>query len=286
MPSVPTPREREFLAEGPTEAHRIVYWEWGATNRTTLIAMHGLTRNGRDFDWVAGALSADYRIICPDVAGRGKSSWLKDTSLYGYPTYLADALALIAAAGGEPVDWLGTSMGGIVGVLLAAQPSTLVRRLILNDVGALIPKASLDRIGSYVGQDPHFQSMTDLEAYLRRIHASFGPLSDLDWAHLANHSARTLNGGGYGLAYDPAIGLPFRQKPVEDVDLWQVWDSIRCPVLLLRGGQSDVLPRDTAEEMVRRKPDTELVEFAECGHAPALASSHQIAAVQDWLGGT
>ena len=279
------PHERHFLGLSPAGFHRTAYWEWPspAAQAPNLIAMHGLTRNGRDFDSLARALSPRVRVICPDVVGRGKSDWLANASLYGYPQYLADSAALIAAVGAGSLDWLGTSMGGLVGMMLAAQPLTPIRRLILNDVGPFIPKASLTRIGGYVGQDPHFTDLAELEAYLRRVHASFGDLSDADWAHMARHSARRRPGGGFGLAYDPAIAQPFRIGPIADVDLWPIWDRIACPVLVLRGGQSDLLLGETAHEMVRRKPETTLITFPECGHAPALMNVRQIAAIADWL---
>jgi pimeloyl-ACP methyl ester carboxylesterase len=283
------PQQRHFLGLSPAGFHRNSYWAWPSVVQSpgriapVLIAMHGLTRNGRDFDMVARALSARYRVICPDVVGRGKSDWLANGALYGYPQYLADSAALIAGIGAPTIDWLGTSMGGLVGMMLAAQPLTPIRRLIVNDVGPFIPRASLERIGSYVGQDPHFAGLAELEAYLRRVHASFGSLSDADWAHMAQSSARRRPGGTYGLAYDPAIALPFRTGLIADVDLWATWDAITCPVLILRGGTSDLLLGETADEMVRRKPGTRLVTFPDCGHAPALMNGEQIAVIDDWL---
>ena len=278
------PVERHFLGLSPAGFHRNVYWDWAPTGPDvgTLVTMHGLTRNGRDFDRLAAQLTANFRVVCPDVVGRGHSDRLPAANLYGYPQYLADMAALLARLDTGRVDWLGTSMGGLMGMILAAQPKTPIRRLILNDVGPFIPKAALERIGSYVGQDPHFDSVADVEAYLRRVHAPFGPLSDADWSHLARYSARALPGGGLALAYDPAIGAAF-QPVVADVDLWPLWDKVACPVLIIRGGRSDLLLRDTADEMVRRKPGTALVEFPECGHAPALMDESQIAVISDWL---
>jgi pimeloyl-ACP methyl ester carboxylesterase len=245
--------------------------------------MHGLTRNGRDFDAVAEALSAHFHVICPDVVGRGKSAWLPDGVLYNYPQYMADAGILIAEVGRGPVDWLGTSMGGLVGMMLASLPATPIRRLILNDVGPFVPKAALERIGAYVGEDPHFPGLAGLEAYLRQVLSGSGALSDADWAHMARHSSRPLPGGGYGLAYDPAIASAFRTGPIADVALWPVWDAIKCPVLILRGAESDLLLPDTASEMVKRKANATLVEIPGCGHAPALIDPRQIAVIQDWL---
>ncbi len=282
------PEKIVFQGLSPAGFHNAVYWDWGSAgaDRRTLIAMHGLTRNGRDFDAVARVMRDRFRVVCPDVVGRGKSDWLTNPALYGYPQYLADAAVLIARTAAGPVDWLGTSMGGLVGMMLAAQPLTPIRRLILNDVGPFIPKESLERIGSYVGLDPHFADIAGVEAYLRRVHAPFGNLTEVQWAHLARHSARALPEGGYGLAYDPAIALAFRAGPIADVELWPVWEEINCPVLVLRGAGSDLLTADTAAEMVRRKPGTKLVEFAGCGHAPALMDDAQIAVIRDWLEAT
>lgn len=279
------PVERRFLGLSPAGFHRNAYWDWGSVRdgAPVLIAMHGLTRNGRDFDQVARALADRFHVVCPDVVGRGKSDWLPTASLYGYPQYLADAATLIARVVDGPVDWLGTSMGGLAGMMLAAQPLTPIRRLISNDVGPFVPKAALERIGAYIGQDPDFSTLRALEGYLRRVHAPFGNLSDADWNHLARNSARVKPGRGYGLAYDPAIADAFRTGPIGDVDLWSLWDRVACPVLILRGGTSDLLLPDTAAEMVRRKPGTVLVEFPECGHAPALMNEGQIAVIGDWL---
>jgi pimeloyl-ACP methyl ester carboxylesterase len=279
------PVQRHFLGLSPAGFHRTVYWEWASPKpvAAVLVAAHGLTRNGSDFDVVAAAMADRYQVVCPDIVGRGASDWLPDGALYGYPQYLSDCTALLARLSTDTVDWLGTSMGGLIGMMLAAQPQAPIRRLIVNDVGPFVPKAALERIATYVGQDPHFASIGDLELYLRRVHAPFGPLSDAEWAHLARHSARTLPDGGYGLAYDPKIGQAFAPGPLQDVDLWPLWDRIACPVLIIRGSQSDLLLPETAAEMVRRKPGTKLIEFSECGHAPALMAPHQIAAIRDWL---
>jgi pimeloyl-ACP methyl ester carboxylesterase len=277
------PAPRQFLGLSPAGFHRAIYWEWARDPALpVVVAVHGLTRNGRDFDALAGALADRRRVVCPDIVGRGKSDWLPAGALYSYPQYLADCAALLARLSVAQVDWVGTSMGGLIGMMLAAQPLTPIRRLVLNDVGPLVPKTALERIGSYVGGDPHFKSHRDLEFYLRRTYAAFGPLTGLDWAHLARHSVRSLPDGGYGLAYDPKIGEAFK-GPIADVDLWPLWDRIDCPVLILRGGQSDLLSSEVAADMVRRKPGTSLIEFPECGHAPALMAPHQIAAVRDWL---
>lgn len=273
-----------LLALGSTAFHRLSYVEWGSpANPRVLLCVHGLTRNGRDFDFLAAALEDSYRVLCPDVLGRGASAWAATAKDYNNHQYVADAVALLARSGVDAVDWLGTSMGGIMGMIAAATPGCPLRRLILNDIGPWIPKASLERIAGYVGADPHFADLTDVESYHRAVHAPFGRLSDVQWRHLALHNARRRDGGGFGLAYDPAIGEAFRANPIEDVDMWSLWDRIEIPVLVLRGRESDLLPAEVAEEMTRRGPKAKLVEFPDCGHAPALMDPAQIALVRDWL---
>jgi pimeloyl-ACP methyl ester carboxylesterase len=280
------PSERRVLGMSPLGFHENVYWDWPSPgpDAPCLVMAHGLTRNGRDFDAIARALAPDFHVVCPDVVGRGKSAWLANGALYTYPQYTADAVALIAqVAGPGPVDWLGTSMGGLIGMTLAAMPGSPIRRLILNDIGPFLPEAPLRQIAAYVGQDPHFPDLPAVAAYLKRVHYGFGNLSDADWARMASYSARSLPGGGYRLVYDPGIGSAFTAGPIADVDLWPFWDKITCPVLVLRGANSELLLPETAAEMVRRKPGTILVEFPDCGHAPALLDPDQIAAVRYWL---
>jgi pimeloyl-ACP methyl ester carboxylesterase len=277
-------RERSFAALAAGGFHRIAYTEWGeADNPRVLVCVHGLTRNGRDFDDLARAMADRYRVICPDVAGRGRSEWLADKSQYAYPTYCADMAALIARSGAESVDWVGTSMGGLIGMMLAAQPNAPIARMVLNDVGSLIPKASLERIGTYVGTDPVFDGRADLEAHIRKVNAAFGPLTDAQWAHLAHYSARVDEAGKTRFRYDPAIALPFKTGPLSDVDLEPVWKAVRCPVLILRGAQSDLLLADTARRMRDGRPGVELVEFPGVGHAPALMDADQIDTVRRFL---
>lgn len=286
-----TMKESSFLGLGPAGFHRVAYVEWASVEpdraeRPPLLCVHGLTRNGRDFDHIARALAGDYRVVCPDVVGRGKSEWLRDGSLYGYPQYLGDMAALIARVSDGTVDWIGTSMGGLIGMMLAAQKGSPIRRLVINDVGPFIPKAALERLASYVGGNPSFAGMEDLEAYLRKVAAPFGPLTDAEWRHLATHSARMLPDGSLTLAYDPVIGKAFHDQPLQDVDLWAVWDRVRCPVLVLRGAVSDLLLAETADEMTRRGPRATVVEIPGCGHAPALMDPAQIAVIRDWLAAT
>ena len=269
----------------PQGFHKIAYTEWGgAAVRPTLVCAHGMTRNSRDFDFLAAAMEDRYRVVSMDVVGRGESDWLVDYSGYGYAQYLADAAALIARLDVEEVDWVGTSMGGLMGMMLAARPGSPIRRLVINDIGPFIPKAFLGRIRRYVGADPHFADTDELETHIRWIHASFGPLRDGEWRHLAAHSARPLKGGGIGLAYDPAIAkAAFGPEEPSDMEMWDIWEQIKCPVLVLRGAESDLLLPETVARMKASGPGCEAADIPGCGHAPSLMPADQIAIVRDWL---
>jgi pimeloyl-ACP methyl ester carboxylesterase len=277
--------EKSLMSLGPHGFHKIAYTQWGdAHNRRALICVHGLTRTGRDFDFIAEALADVYRIACPDLPGRGHSHWLAVHADYTPLTYMADMTALIARLGVDEVDWIGTSLGGQVGMLLAAQPNSPIRKLVLNDIGAVITRPSLERISGYVGKDPVFPDLAALEAYLRDVNAPFGPLTDAQWRHLAEHSARRdLQTESWRLHYDPGIAEPFKEGFSKDLELWPVWEAIASPTLILRGAESDLLLKDTAEEMLTRGPEAELIEFPGVGHAPMLMDPAQIRAVREWL---
>lgn len=277
--------EKSLMSLGPHGFHKIAYTQWGsAHNKRVLICVHGLTRNGRDFDAVSGVMADQYRVLCPDLPGRGHSHWLPVHADYQPPTYLKDMAALIARSGAEQVDWIGTSLGGLLGMMLAAQPNSPIRKLVLNDIGAFVPKQALERIASYVGKDPIFSDLAGLEAYLREVHAPFGPLADDQWRHLAEHSARRdVRVDAWRLHYDPGLAEPFKEGLSDDVNLWPVWDAVSCPILILRGAESDILMHETAEEMLTRGPASELIEFPGVGHAPMLMDPNQIQAVREWL---
>lgn len=275
--------ERSFLGLSAAGFHRVAYTQWGRDDAPAVLCVHGLTRNGRDFDPLALALADRRRIACPDVVGRGKSAWLPVPALYGYPQYCADMAALIARMGVDQVDWVGTSMGGLIGMTLAAQPNNPIRRLVINDVGPLISKVGLQRIADYVGKDPVFEDVAAVEAYLRFTLMGLGRLTDGQWRHLAEHSARQRPDGLLGLAYDPGIADAFKAQPMQDVDLWALWDRVTCPVLVLRGAESDLLTAETAEEMTRRGPGARIIEIPHTGHAPALMSEEQIAVIRSFL---
>jgi pimeloyl-ACP methyl ester carboxylesterase len=190
---------------------------------------------------------------------------------------------LLSRLGLDEVDWVGTSMGGLIGMGVAAMEASPIRKLVLNDVGPFLPKTALQRINTYLGLDLRFASLEALQAHLREIHAGFGPLTDAEWRHLAEHSAARREDGRFGLNYDQRLGRPMTTGPIEDVDLWPVWDQIRCPVLVLRGIDSDLLLPATAAEMTRRGPKAEVIEVDGTGHAPALMAKDQIAIVAAWL---
>ena len=276
--------QHSILGLGPHGFHRVAYFQWGdPRNDRVLICVHGLTRRGRDFDWLARSLEERYRVICVDLPGRGQSDWLSVAADYQPSTYLQDAAALIARLNVEQVDWLGVSLGGLMGMMLAAQPKTPIRRLVLDDIGGYVGAEALQRIAAYVGQDPSFPDRAGLKAYMREINTGYGPLTDAEWEHLVTHGSRRDENGAWRLHYDPKLAEPFKEGFSEPVALWPLWDLIACPVLILRGGESDILTAETAAEMVARKPGTQLVEFEGVGHAPMLLDPAQIDAVRRWL---
>ena len=260
------------------------YLEWGdPRNRDVLVCVHGLTRNGRDFDDLARALCGRFRVVCPDVAGRGDSDRLADPKLYGVPQYVADMVTLVARLDVEAVSWLGTSMGGLIGMALAAQPGTPVRRLVLNDAGPVISRASLERIATYVGAAPALPSIEQAEAFVRLICAPFGPHSDAQWRKLTENWMKKT-GDGWEPNYDPLIAEPFRATmPEGDLELWPLYDAVRCPTLVLRGEQSDLLSRQTTQEMASRGPKARVFEVKGVGHAPTLMHDDQIAVIREFL---
>ena len=305
------PRFNHFLALGPHGFHRVAYTEWGdPRGQHIVLCVHGLTRNARDFDELAEHLAGrGCRVVCMDVVGRGDSDWFEHKEDYGFAQYLSDAAALLArvtapphkvsllrrlqgASVGQRIDWVGTSMGGLIGMMLAAKPDSPIRRLVLNDVGALIPWSALFRMKGYITRGRSFANEAEVEAYLREVCAPFGPLTAEQWRHLARHSARHVN-SHYELRYDPAIGeglhghidpeFPIGPDLMRGIDLWNVWSKVQCPTLVLRGQLSEVLLPATLAEMRSRKPDLEIAEFPGVGHAPALMSDEQIRVVKQFL---
>lgn len=262
----------------------IHYTEWGRPGTEPILMWHGLARTGRDFDWIAAALSDRYHIICPDTIGRGLSEW-SDTPDEDYclDAYAQLATAVADAAGLKRMHWVGTSMGGALGIRAAA--TTLkgrIRRLVINDIGPTFPEAPFERIKAYVGSPPEFTTVTAMEDYFRTIYKPFGYHTDAQWRHMAETSLRRLPNGKLTTHYDPAIVRQMFVHP-RDYEQWEHWDRIEAPTLVLRGVESDLLLADTAREMAQRGPKATIVEIEGCGHAPALNVSSQIAIVGNFL---
>lgn len=299
----------------------MAYWEWNATGNPAhphvVVCVHGLSRQGRDFDTLARSLSAHARVICPDVVGRGQSDWLADPLGYQLPVYAADMLALLAQVHQQApittLDWVGTSMGGLIGMALCGQPGlgvadepaesaggsakavgslwplgVPVRRLVLNDVGPAIEWLALQRIGQYLGAPVRFDSLQQAADAMWIMSSSFGPHTAQQWLELSRHMVRTLPDGGLAMHYDPAIAQAFKAMTPEvsaasAMQLWQLYDRIHARTLLLRGAQSDLLSPETAQAMVHRGPMAKLVEFEGVGHAPTLMAQDQVQVVSEFL---
>jgi len=281
-------RQRQVQCITASGLHNMAYAEWGdPANRRVLVCVHGLARCGRDFDTLARAMAREYRVICPDMPGRGLSDWLKNPMEYQPQTYVADIITLLARADAECVHWVGTSMGGVIGMTLASLPETPLQKLVLNDVGPVVTAESLARIGQYLGMAPQFPDFAAAVQYIRLVSATFGVHSDAEWSTLTEHVTRKQADGSYRMHYDPAIAVPFRAAKIDkDIELWPYYDAIRCPTLVIRGAQSDLLRRDTLEQMAGRGPHAKTVEIADVGHAPTLMHEDQIAIVHDFLRGS
>ncbi len=282
------PRLHSVQCLGTRGLHRMAYAEWGdPANPRVLLCAHGLARQGRDFDTFAQAMSDRYRVVCPDVVGRGRSDWLPDPSGYQIPAYVADMVTLLARLDAAELHWVGTSMGGLIGLGLASLPNSPVRKLVLNDVGPTIEAPALQRIGTYLGQPLRWGSVDAAADYLWTISSSFGPHSREQWLALTRPMLRP-DGDGFKLHYDPAIAAPLRavtpeQARAGEAMLWAGYDALRCPTLLLRGADSDLLSTATAQAMTQRGPRATLVEFVGVGHAPTLVAPDQVAAVREFL---
>jgi pimeloyl-ACP methyl ester carboxylesterase len=268
--------------------HRMAYWEWGESrSANVLVCVHGLSRQGRDFDTLARALLPHYRVICPDVVGRGHSDWLVDPAGYQVPAYVADMVTLLARLDVESVDWVGTSMGGLIGMGVASLSNAPIRRLVLNDVGPTIQFSAIQRIGAYLGLPMHWDDVDAAADYMLGISKGFGPHTRGQWLALTRPMLKA-DGAGFKPHYDPGIAAPFRSVTPElasagEALLWQRFDAITCPTLLLRGAESDLLSRDTALAMTQRGPKAQLREFSGVGHAPMLVVDDQVDAVRRFL---
>ena len=276
--------------------HRMAYWQWGEANSDhVIICTHGLSRQGRDFDVLAQALcdasQGKLRVVCPDVVGRGKSDWLKDPMGYQIPKYAADMLALIAQLQPKTLDWVGTSMGGLIGMVICGQPDlplpVQVRKLILNDVGPAIEWLAIQRIGQYLGKSGQFESVQQAANAMWAISSGFGPHTQEQWLALSRAMVKP-SGNGFTLHYDPAIAIPFAGSTEEstkqgEVMLWALYDNIKAQTLITRGAESDLLSVATAHAMTLRGPKAQLVEFAGVGHAPMFVVADQVKTAVDFL---
>lgn len=273
----------------PAGLHAMAYKEWGDPhNPRVLVCVHGVTRVSDDFDALAAAMSDHYRVICPDIVGRGRSDWLKDPKYYWVPQYVSDMVTLIARLDVPQVDWFGTSMGALIGMGLAALPDAPIRKMVMNDVGPTLNFQALSRIGSYIGEDLRFDSFQQAREYIRTISAPFGPHTEQEWDKLAADVLRQTDDGRWRRHYDVSLALPFKVMTEEsalqgEAALWAAYDAVCCPVLLVRGSESDLLTRDTAQQMTTRGPHARLVEFPGIGHAPTFMHDDQIALARQFF---
>ena len=290
---MPQPHIKTVQCISPSGLHSMAYKEWGdSLNPNILICVHGVTRVSDDFDSLAQALSDVYRVICPDVVGRGRSGWLRDPRHYQLPQYVADMVTLAARISAETevktVDWVGTSMGGLIGMCLAALPDSPIRKLLLNDIGPTLNAPALARIGDYIGQDVHFSTYDQAEHFIRAISATFGPHTEEEWHKIAADVLRQDAQGQWIRHYDLRLAEPFKAVTPElaqqtEATLWATYDAIRCSTLLVRGVESDLLTQDVAQAMTRRGPRATLIELAGIGHAPTFVHADQIAIARDFL---
>jgi len=280
-----TCRELDVQCLSPAGLHRVAYTEWGdPANESVLLCVHGLARVGRDFDELARAMSGEYRVVCPDIVGRGRSARLLDPMHYQIPQYVADMVTLLARLNARAVHWVGTSMGGLIGMALAAQPGSPINRLVLNDVGPVLRAEALKRIADYIGNAPLFADFAAAEAYIRAVSAPFGLTTDAQWRRLAESSV-VPDGSGFRLHYDPAIAVPLKaqQAGSADVNLWPLYEAVKCPTMVVRGEFSDLLDRATHAEMAQRGPHATIAEVPGVGHAPMFMDDAQIAIVRNFL---
>jgi pimeloyl-ACP methyl ester carboxylesterase len=270
------------------ETIEMTYYEWGAATLPAVLCVHGLSRNGRDFDYLASALCDRYRVIAVDMPGRGESPWLAHKEDYNYAIYAKLLSSFIDKLGLKHLDWIGTSMGGILGMMLAGFRPTLIGRLVLNDVGAVVSKEGLQRIAGYVGAPQRFPTREAAETYIRSAYTSFGLTEEWQWRQMFAHSIRELPEGGFAFSYDPGILEDMKKQTknftdIQDVDLRPLWKLVNCPVLILRGEHSDILSSETVSLMRERAAPTEFYQVRGAGHAPSLMEELQVSLIKNWL---
>jgi pimeloyl-ACP methyl ester carboxylesterase len=283
------PRIKTVQCLSPAGLHTMAYKEWGdSRNANVLVCVHGVTRVSDDFDRLALALCEHYRVICPDVVGRGRSSRLRDPKHYQLPQYVSDMVTLVARLDVDKADWFGTSMGGLIGMGFASLPGNPIRKLVLNDIGPTLNSPAISRISEYIGQDVRFANFEEAENYIRAISMGFGPHTDEEWRKIASDVLRQDQQGRWIRHYDLNLAVPFKASTPEstkqaETALWAAYDAINCPTLLVRGAESDLLTHNVAQEMTRRGPKARLVELAGVGHAPTFMHADQIAIAKDFF---
>ncbi|WP_028387655.1 alpha/beta fold hydrolase [Legionella fairfieldensis] len=295
--------KQNYIFNASSEGYyKIAYTEWGYSHpgSAAVICVHGLTRNCRDFDALARFLSVNgHHVFCPDIIGRGDSSWLSNSQHYNFKRYAMDMNVLIGRTGATQIDWLGTSMGGLIGILMASLPNTPIRSLILNDVSPQVPIQALWRLAKFAGKDPEFSTKEEAKKHYKKIYAEFGHLTEEQWNYFTEHSIKEKYAGTYISKFDPSIhDFGFKWQTVKelfysphkalegvlfDVDLWDVWRNIHCPVLVIRGHHSSLLLPEHIKKMQRTHPHVDFFEVEDAGHAPALLNEEEHEKILDWL---
>ena len=280
-----TVRQYRFSCKNTYDTHQIFWREWGdAQSSKILFCVHGLTRNSKDFDPLAKRLAqSGYRVIAPDMVGRGESNWLENPLDYGMHQYVADCQALIRHLQISKLNWLGTSMGGLIGIVLASQDNPPIQSLILNDIGPFVPASALQKIAHYVGQHVYFRLWQDAYDYILETYQAYGISDEKDWWYLTRCSFHESEDGLITRNYDPAIATAFQGISEQDVDIWSLYARIDTPVMVLRGALSEVLLKSTAMRMMETRPHADIYEFSDIGHAPALLDSGQISIIESYL---
>lgn len=281
------PKHDHIWTLTPQGFQRMAYVEWGdEQNSQALLCVHGLTRNSRDFDFLAQSLQNSYHIICPDLLGRGESGYLQSPQQYTFSQYISDTITLMARLNAQDIHWLGTSLGGIIGMMLAAQPNSPLKSLILNDVGMIVPSPALKRQEIYARNDNIFQSLHEAKCYFQTVLSPSRIADPNHWDHITQYGIKRDDEGNFRLAYDPAIGHSFANTSSSSLHLETYWQAIKCPILVIRGEESDFLPPEIISKMLYFQPNTKVVTIPQCGHAPSLMTPDQIQVVEEWLNGT
>lgn len=277
-------KTKHVLSSNNAGQHRIVYQDWGDENNpNVLICVHGLTRNSRDFDYLASDLSAQYRVIAPDIVGRGQSDWLPDPSFYTLEQYIKDIAILLKDLNISQADWLGTSLGGLIGMTMATMPNSPIKRLILNDIGPVIKKEAITFLATSLAETPHFKSLAELQGFLKIAYSAMGQLEANHWEHMVTHDHRFTPEGTITRNFDPQITQSVGSISAADLTMWEVWEAVKCQTLVLHGENSVILTPAICDEMLKRNPLASIVTLPGVGHTPSLMVPEQIDIVANWL---